>query len=51
MAEGLVNRGQERQGSCHMLGQAVSAARLTGTSIGKDWVMAGIWKTLCTQGS
>ena len=51
MAERLVIRRQERWGSHRMLRQAVSSAVLAGTSMGKDWVMAGIWKTLCTRGS
>lgn len=51
MAEWLVNRKQEGWGSRRRLGQAVSSAVLTGTSVEKDWVTASVWKTLCTRGS
>lgn len=51
MAERPVNKRQERWGPCCTLGQAVSSAVLAGTSMGKDWLMAGIQKTLCTRGS
>lgn len=50
MAERPLNRRQERWGSHFTLGQAVSSAVLTGTSRGKDWIMAGILKIFCTSG-
>lgn len=42
MAEQPVNRRQERWGLHRTL---------AGTSVGKDWVMAGVWKTPCTRAS